>query len=834
MKSFDYSTYNKQELEHLFNVTTTQGLTEQEVRLRQEKYGKHRLTVHKNIWLTILLRQIQSSFVYLLMIASFISFVLGNTIDGLVICAIIILNVCIGFIQEYRAERALALLREQFTIDVLVTRDGKQYLIDSSELVPGDIITIKTGDYVPTDIRILDAQNLQIDESMLTGETKGLYKQSTALIQSAQSVYDAHNIAFWGTHVISGKAVGIVINTGMHTVFGDISLFALNTNRLSSFQIRIAQLSRALLYVVLVTIIAIFILHAVINPGTIDLIQLLLFSLAIAVSIIPEALPLVTTFAMTEGALALARKNVLVKRLSAIEDLGSITVLCTDKTGTLTENNMHVQDIYAYTKEDPLLYALLASEPQATDPLDKAITAAYVKNNVIPAYTRIAEIPFDPQRKTNSVLVNFNNEYVLIVRGAYEEIYKKSVPIMQNRGEEWITQQGREGKRTLALGIKKLAYKTHDIMLEEHDLMLMGIIAFEDPIKPHTKEAVKKAHQLGISIVMLTGDSKEVAFAIAKQLDIAHEPTHVITGIDFVNLPAAEQIARVEHYTVYARVTPDIKYQIINLLEKKQLVGFLGDGINDAPALNAAHVGIVVKDASALAKDAADILILKKNIMVIIDGIIQGRKTFANTFKYLRITLSSTMGNFYSMAIASLFINFLPLLPLQILLTNILSDLPMIAISTDTVHKEDLKSPSSYTIRDLALTALFFGMISSVFDFITFALFYTKTPRTLQTNWFIESLMTELVFIFSLRTKLPFYQKPWPSSKLSFFVWCSLIVTIALPFSYGGQALFSFVRPTAYDLRTIFLIVAIYFMITEAIKPIFFRFFSTHANKKLT
>jgi len=830
MKSFDYSTYSKTKLEQIFNVSSTQGLSNEEVRRRQNIYGKHRIAVRKYIWLTILLRQVQSPFVYLLIIASVISFALHNTIDALVISAIITINIIIGFIQEYRAEQALTLLREQFTIDVLVTRENKQYIIDSTELVPGDIITLKTGDYVPADLRILETQNLQIDESMLTGETKGLYKQSAPLKEPARSVYEADNSAFWGTHVISGKATGIVINTGTQTVFGDISLLALNTSRLSSFQIRIAQLSRALIYIVLITVICIFVLHALIKPGAIDIIQLLLFSLAIAVSIIPEALPLVTTFAMTEGALALARKNVLVKRLSAIEDLGSITVLCTDKTGTLTENNMLVENIYAYTNKDPILYALLASDPQEIDPLDKAIKAAYIKNNRLPEYTLIKEIPFDPKRKTNTVLVSYKNENLLIVRGAYEEVAQKSVPIEAHNnsinGESWIAQRGLEGRRTLAVAIKKLQIIVSDITQEEHDMDLIGIIAFEDPIKPHTKEAVEKAHKLGISVVMLTGDSKEVAYAIASRLDIARDPAQVITGFDFVNLPATEQIARVEHYTVYARVTPDIKYQIINLLEEKQRVGFLGDGINDAPALNAAHVGIVVKEASALAKDAADILILKKNISVIIDGIIQGRRTFANTFKYLRISLSSTMGNFYSMAIASLFINFLPLLPLQILLTNILSDLPMIAISTDTVSREDLKTPSSYTVRDLALTAFFFGMISSFFDFITFAIFYSSAAQTLQTNWFLESLVTELVFIFSLRTRLPFYKKPWPSAKLSLFVLCSVILTIALPFTPMGQELFRFVRPNNQDLRIIIVIISAYFIATELIKPIFFRFFN--------
>ncbi|MBA2307047.1 HAD-IC family P-type ATPase, partial [Candidatus Dependentiae bacterium] len=537
----------------------------------------------------------------------------------------------------------------------------------------------------------------------------------------------------------------------------------------------------------------------------------------------PEALPTVITFALSRGALQLVRHNVVVKRLSAIEDLGAITILCTDKTGTLTENKLSVRAEYEEKKNSVLHFMLLASKRSITkDPFDTAILEAASSElmSTRDHYTLIKEIPFNPTLRRNSVLLSLNNNRVLVTRGSFESIEKISQPIDNiDALHRWITEQSSQGNRVLAVAYKN--NPTEDNPASEEGFTFVGLAAFYDPIKPTTHKALIKARKLGITIKMITGDSTEVATAVARQIEL---PDNHITGTEFCALSLKEKQEAVKTYTLFTRIIPQQKYEIVNLMKENNVVAFVGEGINDAPALQASHVGLAVHGASDIAKDVADIILLNNSLFAIIEGISIGRNIFSNTMKYILATISSNFGNCYSIGIASLLIDFLPLLPLQILLINFLSDLPMVAIATDTVDYDELRLPQKYDLGNLAFIAAILGITSSLFDFLTFALFYRKGPQVLQTSWFIESILTELVLVYSVRTKGLFYKAARPSL---FLVGVSLlagIVTIALPSSQIGTLMFHFKAPTAHALATIGGIVICYFITTELVKLLYYRY----------
>ncbi|MBI2587305.1 HAD-IC family P-type ATPase, partial [Candidatus Amesbacteria bacterium] len=581
------------------------------------------------------------------------------------------------------------------------------------------------------------------------------------------------------------------------------------TQQTSSFEKDIGKFSKFILRIIGVTLVLVFAINIVVKGGAVSWIELALFSIALAVSVVPEALPVVITFGLSRGALHLAKNKVVVKRLTAIEDLGNIEILCTDKTGTLTENKLTLKEVWGKDKEKVLLVAGITCLGSGHDQIDAAIWSG------LPTATRgrlkgevkiLDEIPFDPVTRAMKIVVRWKGKKWEVSRGA-DEIIMKNDP----EAEKWTKKMGLSGKRVIAIGVNGAG---------------IGMMAFSDPVKSTTISAVRNAEKLGLKIKILTGDSPEVAGSVARELGLISDRLAVIKGDELDKMGGQEQHEAIDRFDVFARVTPTQKNTIIDLLQEKYRVGYLGEGINDGPALRSADVGLVVDHASDVGRDAADIILLKKDLKVIVDGIEEGRVVTANTRKYILATMSSNFGNFYAVSIASLIINYLPMLPLQILLLNLLSDLPMISIATDNVDPKDIVKPLPFDLKKLLGTAMVLGFVSILFDFMFFGLFFRSQPATLQTVWFIGSVLTELVFLYSIRTKKFFLTGRAPSWPIWLLTWLAGALAVGLPFTRFGVKVFKFAQLPVGSLALVFGVVAVYLITTESVKLGYYGWFA--------
>ncbi len=818
-------------------ATRSDGLTMDEVLALRLKYGINEIAAREVGWWSIMARQFKSPFIYLLIFAALLAIFLGELTDGIIIIVFVVINTVIGFAQEYHSERSLTLLKKFVVAQARVRRAGKDELVGSSELVPGDIVMVETGDVVPADIRLCSTHALTVDESALTGESAPVTKTSEAATVNSVEIQSANNMVFSGSSVVSGQGVGVVVGTGRQTAMGRVTALTVETERESTFEKGIAKFSRFILRMIVVILVFLFLANLLIK-GTANIAELLLFSIALAVSVIPEALPVVTTLSLSRGALQMARNKVVVKRLAAVEDLGSIEILCTDKTGTLTENALTVTRVLAddatYCVSRAMAAASFLSEKkrEPNNAFDVALwaTLSPADRSTVLAGKKLSEIPFDPARRRNSVCVGDSNQASIVVRGAPESVLPLCTglpPAKQTELGDIIRAEGETGHRVIAIAEKKLAPHAEGCSLaDENDLQFVGLIFFEDPIKNSAADAVRQAGLLGIVVKILTGDGPEVAGAVAHQVGLITDPHQVITGAILESKSIDEQHELVYRYHVFARVSPEQKYHIIKLLQEKNEVGFLGEGINDAPALKLANVAMVVEGASDIAREAADIVLLNKSLSVIIEGIEQGRAVFSNTVKYLKATLISNFGNFYAIAIVSLMITFLPMLPIQLLLLNLLSDFPMIAIALDTIDPGEFRRPRVYNVRGVVLIAIILGLVSTIFDFIYFAVFSQRSPDVLRTNWFIGSVLTELALIFSIRTRGFFLFAKRPAWLLIFLSGLGAVVAVAMPYMAMGSWLFHFIPPSTGDVVIIFGIALAYFIITETGKLLYYRFWS--------
>jgi Mg2+-importing ATPase len=827
------------EEERAFGEDSSQGLTQAEAVMRLQRDGSNRIAGRRVYWWQTLLRQFRMPFVYLLIVAAVLSYILGERIEAVLILIFLAVNTGLGFFQEYRSSRAAELLKAFIIPMTRVKREGKVQMISSEELVVGDRVVFQAGDVFPADIRLLSTRALAVNESILTGESVLVEKQSATLPRAVSQLYQAQNIGFSGTSILRGQGEGVVIATGSRTALGEIASLAQTIDQPSAFEADISRFGSFLMRMVIVTLTLIFLAHLVIKGPNSHVGELLVFSLILMVSMIPEALPFFITTALSRGSLHLARKQVIVKRLSAIEELGSIEVLCTDKTGTLTENHSTVTECVLGPGVDQSMCsraAFLAGghtvvgehDSERLDPFDIALWEYLPKQEQLACQevTLLETLPFDPVRRLASALVHTESTVEIIVRGAPEAVLARCVNLSAQQTQTFLDRMvaaGHEGKRCLAIASRPwMRGKTYTVE-DETTLHFLGLVFFTDPIKATAAAAIEEARRLGVRIVMLTGDSLEVATSVARQVGLLRQGAFVFTGDQWDGISAHERMHAVRQGVVFARISPRQKYEIIETLQRRFEVGFLGDGINDAPALELAHVALAVQGASDIARESADVVLLDSSLSVIMDGIREGRTIFANINKYLKTTLASNFGNFYSIALVSLLIPFVPMLPIQILLGDILSDMPMIAQAGDSVEHTELRRPRNYDVRGVVIIASLLGVVSSVFDFILFASFYqVSNPSILQTNWFILSLLTEIVLIYSVRTRGWFFQGLRPGRTLLAGTLVTLVLAFFLPYSSFGQRFFHFVPPTSGMLGWIILLVILYFITTEIVKHFYY------------
>ena len=770
----------------------------------------------------------------MLLAVCIISLCIGEYINFITVFCIVVINTGIGCYQEYRATRSVALLEKFLEHTSNVIRDGIKVCVNSKDVVPGDIVLLAAGDYIPADMRFIEAENLLIDESRFSGESLPVEKISETLPGTIENVFHASNIGFSGTRVVEGAARGIIFATGQATFFGKATDLSISSIHETRFFQNIKKISYFLVVMVLVTLIALVVFYLFFKTSTISTVQILMFAVALSVGIVPEALPVITTFSLSQGALLLAKNNVIVKRLASIEDLGGIEILCTDKTGTITENILTIYDVNSFSGDNLIFYMALSGaqlfekDKRPDSPFDDAAWDKLGAQDfdLLSSYTRKVSIPFDSQHRRGLFVVERAGEITLIVRGDYEEIIKKTnmSALEKESLAHWVYEKAALGCRVIAISKKQIVSPINSLWDQENGMEFIGLVALYDPIKKTVKYTLQKAKELGLMVKIITGDGPAISGHIASEIGLIKNNEDVITGDNFAALSDAEKENAALNISVFSRFLPEQKSELIKILKKRYTVAYLGDGINDVPALKEADVGIAVNFSNDIVKDAADIVLLKKSLKTIIDGIVIGRKIFANIFTYLKTSLTSSIGNFYSIAVASLFLPFLPLLPLQILLINLFSDSPMIAISTDKVSPEEIMSPNRYDLKSFALFTITFGLLSSVFDLVFFHYFYQNNEHVVQTNWFIFNILTELIFIFSARTKVFFIKAIAPSFWLVFFSLLALCLSLFMPFTTIGHTVFLLVTPRYYDIAGMVVIAIAYFMSCEIFKLLYFSY----------
>jgi Mg2+-importing ATPase len=770
-----------------------QGLGATDAAHRLAGFGPNAVRSHHARPWVVLGRQLRSPLLLLLAVTASLSFFVGERSDALIIGVILTASIGLGFVNEYRAELAAQALHSQIRHEVAVRRDGAWVSCDVTQLVPGDVVRLQIGEIVPADVRVLQANGLECDESVLTGESLPVEKTSLRVMQAA-GIGDLSSCALMGTIVHSGSGEAVVVATGAQAEFGRIALGLGEREPETEFQVGLRRFSGMLVWVAV--LLSSFILVANMVLGR-PLIDALLFALAIAVGITPQLLPAVVTTSLATGSRRLAQRRVLVKRLVCIEDLGDIEVLMTDKTGTLTEGAVAFEralDPDGNPSDAVLRAGLLCNEatvdehgsPVGGNPLDIALwqssNAAAVD---VARYRLVALAPFDHDRRRNSVLVDQpDGGRSLITKGAPEGVLERCrvVPAAARRV---LDAEFAAGSRVVAVGSRAALGATSLEPDDEHDLDLLGFLVFRDPTKTSAARSLARLGDLGITVKVVTGDNAQVAATVCSSLGLA--VTGSLTGQDVDALDDEALADAVDTTTVFSRVSPEQKARVIRAHRRAQHdVAFLGDGVNDALALHTADVGISVDSATDVAKDAADIILLEKDLGVLADGVVEGRRTFANTIKYVLMGTSSNFGNMFSAAAASAFLRFLPMLPSQILLNNLLYDSSQMAIPSDSVDEEMLHRPSHWDIASIRRFMVFFGPISSLFDFLTFAIMlgaFNAHAPLFRSGWFVESLATQTLVIFVIRTRrVPFFHSR-PSRPLLVSSCTVVAIGALLPFS---------------------------------------------------
>ena len=814
------------------------GLATTEVNERLIIYGYNRIETRTKRFIAFeLLARFKNPVLLLLFLAGLISGLLGDITGIVIISIIIIISILLEYYQENKSGKAAELLKEKVSNVATALRDGRKQKIRIEEIVPGDIIFLSAGDMIPADARPITTKELYVNESTLTGESFPVEKFSKKLEPQNYSLSEWKNYLFMGSSVISGSAIAVIVRTGMSTEYGKIAKRLVETSPATEFQVSLRKFSLLIVQITFLLVILVFFINILYNRGFLDS---LLFSVALAVGLTPELLPMIISINLSKGAFEMSKKGVIVKRLGAMQNFGSMDILCTDKTGTLTQNNVTVVANIDYDGKDDLkvyIYSYINSFYQTglKSPLDEAILQHKKVN--LTGYSKVDEIPFDFNRKRVSVAVDYDNKMYLISKGAPEEILKVCSHYEEHGQINAITAEIRnmaevryynissEGYRSLAIAYKivestKTLYKIED----ENDLIFLGFVTFIDPPKPTAIDAMHSLHEKGVSLKIITGDNEYVTRKICEQLNF--DITNIITGVMLDKMTDGELLKIIESTNVFARVTPAQKSRIITVIKKNNhVVGFLGDGVNDTPSMKVADVSISVDNAVDVAKETADIILVENNLNLLSDGVAIGRKTFGNTLKYIIMGTSSNFGNMFSMAGATLFLPFLPMLPEQILLNNLIYDVSQTTIPADNVDEEFILTPKRLDIRFIRNSMLFFGPIGSFFDFLTFFIVYFilhAKESLFQTSWFLVSLTCQILIVFVIRTtKIPFFT----SRPHKLIIFSSLIMTLfvlIVPFTLIGS-FFKFVTPDPIIYLVVGVILILYIISLEITKKFFYR-----------
>jgi Mg2+-importing ATPase len=800
------------------------GLSFKDVKKLQQQFGPNTLRddIKKDRAFLAFLSRFKNPLVIILLLAALLSFFFGDKASFFIIITIVALSVGLDFLNTYRSQQAAEALKDKVRVKAQVIREGDIHLVAVSELVPGDVVMLSAGKVIPADGVIIDGKDLSTNEAALTGES---FPQGKPIDSEV----------YMGSGVISGSGVMRIVKTGQSTKFAHIAQALQSVHRVTEFEKEIKDFSVLIIKVTFFLVLFVLLVNVLFHR---DLLQSILFSLALAVGLTPELLPLIITLNLSKGSLKMAKEGVIVKQLSAVQNFGSMDVLCTDKTGTLTENKITLVKYVDGKNNDSdealrLGYLTSAFSTSFSNPLDSAVKAH--KGVDISMYQKIDEIPFDFERKREAVIVHHthNKQRFLIVEGAPEEVIKISNtygPEKQHLDSELRStiqatydDLSRKGFRVLAVASKEIGTEKRYEPNDEKNLTFYGFLAFLDPAKLSVSDTLERMRVMGIATKIITGDNAYVTEKIAT--DIGLQIDGILDGDELDKMSSAEFNSAVEKNNIFARVNPEQKMKIIQALQSNgHIVGYMGDGINDAPSLRAADVSVSVNNAVDVAKDAADFILLRKSLHELVNGIVEGRKTFANTMKYLRMSLSSNFGNMMSMAAASLFLPFLPMLATQILLNNLVYDASQFAIPLDNVDESELVKPHTMSMKEIKRFMWYFGILGSIFDFITFGIllfiFHAGQPL-FQAGWFFTSLTSQVIIVFIIRTRLKPFKESRPSLPLIFSVLAAALVTLLLV-TLPMRSLFRFGTLLPLQFVPLIFVVIAYMFCAELIKNKFY------------
>jgi len=766
--------------------------------------------------------------------ATILSLFLHNIVDASIILAIVVISGILGFWQEHSASNAVEKLLAMVQITAAVFRDGNEKEIPIEDVVPGDMVKLNAGDIVPGDCLLIESKDLFVDEAMLTGETYPVEKDVSVL--PADTALSKRTNALWmGTHIVSGNAKALITLTGKNTEFGKVSERLKLKPQETEFEHGIRRFGYFLGEVTLILVVLIFAINVYLHR---PVLESFLFSLALAVGLTPQLLPAIISINLAHGAKKMAEKKVIVKRLASIENFGSMNVICSDKTGTLTEGTVKVEsalDIDGVANDKVLLFAYMNAFYQTgfTNPIDEAILN-YRKID-LSGYHKQDEIPYDFLRKRLSISVVQNHVHIMLTKGALANILEvctmaetkdgKIVDIesLKDTIQKHFEEFSNNGFRTLGIAYRNLSSESLINKGDEKDMTFLGFLTLFDPPKENIIETIAKLKNLGVTLKIITGDNHLVAASLSKKMGLSD--TKIITGSEIQQMSDTALLSHVGSTDVFAEIEPNQKERIIIAMRKAgNVVGYMGDGINDASALHAADVGISVDTAADVAKEAADIVLLEKDLGVLIDGVREGRTTFANTLKYVFMATSANFGNMFSMAGVSLFIPFLPLLPKQILLTNLMTDFPEMTIATDSVDEQMIDYPRRWDIKAIRKFMITFGLVSSVFDYLTFGLLLLilhTNEGQFRTGWFLESVISASMIVLVIRSRKPFFRSR-PGKFLLIATLSIAVITLVFPFTPLGK-IFGFSPLTFSTYLLLLLIVVLYILMAEITKRIFYK-----------